>query len=79
LVTLWFASGSETNWNAETLAYTDGDNSVKVSGVAAEKVTLRFGDDGSDQFATLSGMGAFFDATSERIFEVSGKGLLVSL
>lgn len=37
------------------------------------------GDDGSDQFATLSGMGAFFDATTERIFEESGKGILASL
>ena len=74
-VTLWFASGSEDNWNAETLTYTDGDNSVKVSGITADKITLKFGDDGSDQFATLSGMGAFFDATSERVFE----GILASL
>ena len=74
-VTLWFASGSEDNWNAETLTYTDGDNSVKVSGITSDKITLKFGDDGSDQFATLSGMGAFFDATSERVFE----GILASL
>ncbi|MBO7622241.1 MAG: hypothetical protein J6T06_17145, partial [Victivallales bacterium] len=74
-VTLWFASGDESNWNAETQTYTDGDNSVKVSGITADKITLKFGDDGSDQFATLSGMGAFFDATSERVFE----GILASL
>ena len=71
-VTLWFVSGSEDKWNASTLTYTDGDNSVKVSGVTADKVTLKFGDDGSAHFASLSSMGAFFDATSERIFEESG-------
>ncbi len=78
-VTLWFTSGSETNWNAETLTYTDGDNSVKVSGITADRVSLKFGDDGTDQFAMLSGRGAFFDATSERIFEETGKGILASL
>ncbi len=78
-VTLWFTSGSEANWNTEMLTYTDGENSVKVSGVTADKVTLKFGDDASDQFAKLSSMGAFFDATTERIFEESGKGILASL
>ena len=78
-VTLWFASGSQDNRNAESLIYTDGDNSVKVSGVALDKITLKFGDDGSAQFASLISMDAFFDATSERIFEESGKGILASL
>ena len=78
-VTLWFAEGSKDNWDEATLTYADGDNSVKVSGVAAEKVTLKFGDDGSAQFASLTSMGAFFDATTERIFEESGKGILASL
>ena len=35
-VTLWFASGNMENWNAETLTYMDGDNSVKVSGITPE-------------------------------------------
>jgi len=78
-VTLWFASGSMENWDKTTLTYTDGNNSVKVSGVTADKISLKFGDDGFDQFATLSSMGAFFDATSERIFEEPGKGILASL
>ena len=78
-VTLWFASGSMENWDKTTLTYSDGTNSVKVSGVTVEQVKLKFGDDGSDQFATLSGMGAFFDATTERIFEESGKGILANL
>lgn len=78
-VTLWFAEGSMDNWNEAMLTYTDGDNSVKVSGVTADKVTLKFGDDGSAQFASLTSMGAFFDATTERIFEESGKGILASM
>ena len=78
-VTLWFASGSLSNWNEALLIYTDGENSVQVSGVAADKITLKFGDDGSCMFAILSGMGAFADFTSERIFEESGKGVLASL
>ena len=78
-VTLWFTSGSLDNWDEATLTYTDGENSVVVSGVTADKVTLKFGDDSSAQFASLSSMGAFLDATSERIFEESGKGMLASL
>ena len=58
------------------LSYTDGDNSIKVSGVAAEKITLKFGDDGSEQYATLTSAGAFVEFTSQKIFEESGKGLL---
>ena len=78
-VTLWFASGDESNWNATSLTYSDGANSVKVSGIAAEQITLKFGDDGSDEFAELTAAGAFFDATTERIFEESGKGMLASI
>ena len=77
-VTLWFISGSLENWNAETLTYADSGNSVKVSGVAAEQVNLKFGDDGTDQYAALAQAGAFLDITSERIFEESGKGMLAS-
>ena len=75
-VTLWFASGTESNWNAETLTYTDGENSVTVSGVTADRITLKFGDDGSDQFASLSGIGAFDAFTSRKVFEEAGTGLL---
>ena len=78
-VTLWFAEGSKDNWDETSLTYTDGENSVRVSGVTAEKVTLKIGDDGSEVFATLTGVGAFLDATSERIFEESGKGMLARL
>ena len=74
-VTLWFFSGSMENWNAETLTYTDGDNSVKVTGITS--VTLKFGGVGEDaaMFATLSEAGAFKEFTSQKIFE-ENKGLL---
>ena len=82
-VTLWFASGDESNWNAETLTYTDGENSVKVSGVTDEQVTLKFGSgetpEDVDRFASLSGMGVFDAFTSRRVFEESGTGILASL
>ena len=67
-VTLWFESGAENNWDANTLTYTDGANSVTVSGVA--NVTLRFGAD-----ASLPA-GCFDDAASEKIFEDKDKGML---
>ena len=72
------ASGRESNWDAETLTYTDGENSVTVSGVTADRITLKFGDDGSAQFASLSDMGAFDAFTSQRVFEESVSGLLAS-
>ena len=66
-VTLHFESGSEANWNAETLTYTCGANSVKVSGVT--EVTLVFG-------GTAPVDGAFLDAASEKIFEDKNKGMI---
>ena len=78
-VVLWFAEGSMDNWDASKLTYTDGTNSVKVSGVTADLVTLKFGDDGSDEYNALASAGAFFDATTEHIFEEEGKGMLASL
>ena len=78
-VVLWFAEGSIENWDATSLTYTDGTNSVKVTGLIADKVALKFGDDGSDEYKALTSAGAFFDATTERIFEEKGKGMLASL
>ena len=78
-VTLWFAEGSIDNWNAETLTYSDGENTVTVSGVSVEQITLKFGDDGSAQFAALSGIGAFDAFTSRKVFEESGTGILARL
>ena len=75
-VTLWFASGDIGNWDAAALTYTDGENSVVVKGVKADKVTLKFGDDGSARFTALSEAGAFDAFTSRRVFEDSGAGML---
>jgi hypothetical protein len=74
-VTLWFASGDESKWNDETLTYTDGDNSVKVIGVANEDITRYFGEEG-EMYADLLSAGAFDEFTSEKIFEDRNKGLL---
>lgn len=77
-VTLWFASGDISNWDAAAMTYTDGENSVKVSGARADAITFKFGDDGSEEYAKLSDMGAFDAFSSQRIFEESGKGILAS-
>ena len=68
-VTLWFDDGDESKWDASTLTYRDGGKSVKVSGVVASAVTLKFGDDGSEQYGKLLEAGAFDEFGSERIFE----------
>ena len=64
---MWFASDSGS-WDDATLTYTDGANSVTVSGVA--DVTLRLGED------TSLPAGCFDDAVSEKIFEDKNKGML---
>ena len=78
-VTLWFISGSMENWDPETLTYSDGaGNSVTVSGVSADRVSLKFEYAGSKLFATLVNMGAFPESLTKKIFEDTGKGLLAS-
>ena len=60
----------------------DGANSVKVSGVTADKVTLKFGDDGSAQYKDLAAAGAFLESTAEAVFETEAarqNGILASL
>ena len=76
-MTLWFQEGSLENWDAVTLTYSDGANSVKVTGVSSEHVLLCFGDEiGEGYFEYYSSVGAFDDAVSEKIFEDKNKGLL---
>jgi hypothetical protein len=75
-ITLWFKTGSESCWDAATLTYTEGDNSVRVRGVSADKITLKFGDDGSQYFDELAAAGCFDDAVSGKIFEDKDKGIL---
>ena len=71
-VTLWFATGDESKWDPEALTYTDGDNSVTVSGVSAENVTLKFGVEESEVFVELYYKKAFAEFASQKIFEQSG-------
>ncbi len=81
-VTLWFESGDLSKWDASTLTYTDGANSVVVSGVAADKIALKFGDDGSEQYKALTAAGAFLESTAEAVFETEAmrtNGILASL
>ena len=76
-VTLWFAEGSLDNWDEKTLTYSDGaGNSVTVSGVSADNVTLKFGSEGSQIFGTLYSIGAFTESMSKKIFEDTDKGML---
>lgn len=65
-VTLWFENGAVEYWNAKTLTYDDGTNSVMVSGTAS--VTVKFGDDGSEQYDELVLLGAFADSTAQKVF-----------
>ncbi len=81
-VTLWFETGDLSKWDASKLTYTDGGNSVKVSGVAADQVTLKFGDDGSEKIKEYAALGAFLESTAEAVFETEAmrtQGVLASL
>jgi Ca2+-binding RTX toxin-like protein len=60
-VTLWFETGSEDNWDAESLTYSDGINTVSVSGCV--NVTIVFGNkEGLPE-------GIFADAVCDKIFK----------
>jgi hypothetical protein len=69
-VILWFETGSEDFWNAETMTYSDGTNRVTVDGVSADAVTLKFGE------IETAIAGAFDSFASEKIFEDQTKALL---
>ena len=85
-VTLWFEDGDLSKWDANTLTYTDGSNSVKVNGVGLDNISLKFsyGDmhpelafwDGVVQYGYLAGIGAFDDYGAEKIFEDRNRGML---
>ena len=79
-VTLWFISGSMENWDSETLTYSDGaGNSVTVSGVSADNVTLKFESAGSRLFALLVNAGAFSESLTKKIFDDTDKGILAEV
>lgn len=75
-ITLWFAQGSEDNFDKKTLTYTDAMNSVQVTGITYDGITLKFGDDGSGLYAQLLAEGAFSEFTSEKIFKELDKEML---
>ena len=74
-IALWFASGSESNWDAAARIYSDGSNSVTVIGGAGCTIDLKFGDEGG-QYDDMVSIGAFESATSEKIFEDKNSGML---
>ena len=74
-ITLRFASGNESNWDAEKRIYRDGNNSVTVLGGANSTIVLKFGDDG-EQYSDMVDIGAFESAASEKIFEDKNNGML---
>ena len=78
-VMLWFAEGDHANWNASTMTYTDGSNSVTVTGVSADQVEIYIGDEFPWDFEMMSELGIFAEATSQKIFEDKNKGLQASL
>jgi hypothetical protein len=83
-VTLWFAesesliTASELDGNS-IFTNADGTASVTVKGFVLANIAVKYGDDGSDEYAALASAGAFAEFTSQRIFEESGKGILASL
>ena len=68
-ITLWFEDGSEDNWDAVSLTYTDGKNSVTVSGT--DNITLNFGG-GTEELP----QGAFAEAVSSKIYEEKDNAML---
>ncbi len=71
-VALWFEDGSLENWDAGTMTYTDGENSVKITGVSANQVSFYFGTDavcGAVTGSELAELGAFGESSSSRVWE----------
>ena len=76
-IKLWFESGSLDNWDAENLTYRDGSNSVTVSGIEADAISLEFGDNnGLEEYARLASISAFAPYTSRTIFNGQSDGYL---
>ena len=74
-ITLWFASGNASNWDAGKRVYQDGRNSVTVIGGANSTIDLKFGNAGW-QYSDMVDIGAFESAASEKIFEDKNNGML---
>ena len=76
-VTLWFDSGSEDLWDAETRTYTaDAGRTVTVLGTA--EVTLKFGDDQSELYAELAALGAFQEYSTQNVYETDKEHTVIA-
>ena len=81
-VTLWFMDWNPSNWDESTLTYTDGENSVTVSGVSADKIELRFAyndDETFTLFKKLFNAAAFDEFSSRKIFDEEQTGYLANI
>ena len=86
-VTLWFAEPESMIRTAELAGNTlfmnaTGSSVVMVQGFSLADITVKYGDDGSDEFAALSASGAFLGSTADSVFETQAmrsRGILASL
>ena len=86
-VTLWFADAESMIRVAELAGNTlftnaTGSSIVMVQGLGLADITVKYGDDGSDEFAALSSAGAFLGSTADSVFETQemrSQGILASL
>ena len=80
-VTLWFMEGDFDHWNSETLTYTEGENSVTVSGVSADQIELVFAFYDTASYAVFDKLiqaGAFAAFSSRTVFDVEPAGYLAN-
>ena len=80
-VTLWFMEGDFDHWNSETLTYTEGENSVTVSGVSADQIELVFAFYDTASYAVFDKLfqaGAFDPYSSRTVFDVEPAGYLAN-
>ena len=80
-ITLWFAESKSqitaTEFDGNSVfTNANGTGSVTVKGFALADISVRYGDDGTDEYKALAAAGAFEEFTSQKIFEESGKGIL---
>ena len=86
-VTLWFADAESMIRVVELAGNTlftnaTGSSIVMVQGITLADLTVKYGDDGSDEFAALSASGAFLGSTADSVFETQemrSQGILASL
>jgi len=78
---LWFMEGDFDHWNSETMTYTEGENSVTVSGVSTDRIELVFAFYDTQSYAVFDKLiqAGSFDAFSSRtVFDVEPAGYLAN-